>query len=1143
MNVLLISQCSKNALTETRRILDQFAERRGDRTWQTTITQQGLETLHRLLRQTARKNTAVACHWIRGKDHSELLWIVGDAHQFNAQGATPTNMTARDVLRADDENDWHAGEDIRLLARLAALFHDLGKANEVFQKKLKSSQAIADPFRHEWVSLRLFESFVGDACRSDREWLERLITLDGSETGTVLKRLCKDGIADKVYSPFRTLQLPLARAVGWLIVSHHRLPTPSDKEGFGRVLRVDALNKLPSGIVHDWCGSLPDRQLRNAGISNKACPLGSLPDRQLGKCWNFKQGLPFDSCHWRQHVAKAADAILKRPSLLDDPQLTVLGSPQVLHLSRLVLMLADHYYSSQPSQTRYGDPVQPGAKILYANTRREKGQAPQLNQRLDEHLIGVEVNASRLMRTLPRLEQSLPRIARHKKFRERSKVPFRWQNDAFDLAESLRERSAEHGFFGVNMASTGCGKTFANARILYGLASPQQGARFTVALGLRTLTLQTGDAYRSRLHLSEEDLAVLAGGAATKTLHEYYQAKAKATAGEGSESAADLLPDYNHVHYAGNLEDGPLNRWLQNDQRGRKGGRKAGALLDAPVLVCTVDHLMPACESTRGGHQILPMLRLMTSDLVLDEPDDFDMDDLPALARLVHWAGLLGSRVLLSSATLPPALVQGLFLAYQAGREAFQRHRGRPGAGLDICCGWFDEFGAESHSHGSDPDGAAFLASHAAFVDRRIARLASTKTIRRRADILPVAVKPSSANDRARQQADLCRQLADLLRDQAVALHRHHHSTDPVTGKRVSFGLMRMANIDPLFDVALSLYERGAPEGCRIHLCAYHARHPTLVRAEIEKQLDAVLKRDRPDAVVFAQPDLRGTLDAYPETDHIFIVLATAVAEVGRDHCYDWAIVEPSSMRSIIQLAGRVKRHREFDCPPDQPNMLLLDVNVKSLKHGEGAPAFLRPGFEKEKGTKFHLRTHRLNQLLTPEQWQVIDARARIRPRQTLDAAGNLADLEHARLADLMLGAEAGQQQEDPPVNWWWRTQAHLSGVLQAKTPFRADRQGHQTYYFQPDEDCAKAELYLLQTSGLEVSVEANLLQRLDLSAGPRIAFWGAPNYLDALQTLAEALVMDDFIDCARRFGAVDLPGRKGDRRWRYHPALGFSRA
>ena len=59
MNILLVSQCTKRALTETRRILDQFAERRGDRTWQTPMTQQGLDTLRMLLRKSARKNTAV----------------------------------------------------------------------------------------------------------------------------------------------------------------------------------------------------------------------------------------------------------------------------------------------------------------------------------------------------------------------------------------------------------------------------------------------------------------------------------------------------------------------------------------------------------------------------------------------------------------------------------------------------------------------------------------------------------------------------------------------------------------------------------------------------------------------------------------------------------------------------------------------------------------------------------------------------------------------------------------------------------------------------------------------------------------------------------------------------------------------------
>jgi CRISPR-associated endonuclease/helicase Cas3 len=50
------------------------------------------------------------------------------------------------------------------------------------------------------------------------------------------------------------------------------------------------------------------------------------------------------------------------------------------------------------------------------------------------------------------------------------------------------------------------------------------------------------------------------------------------------------------------------------------------------------------------------MLRLLTSDLVLDEPDEFDLNDIPALARLVNWAGMLGAKVLLSTATMPPAL-------------------------------------------------------------------------------------------------------------------------------------------------------------------------------------------------------------------------------------------------------------------------------------------------------------------------------------------------------------------------------------------------------------------------------------------------------------------------------------------------------
>jgi CRISPR-associated endonuclease/helicase Cas3 len=65
MNILIISRCTKKAREESCRIIDQFAERTGDAAWQTAITLDGVNTLRKLLRKTARRNTAVACHWLK----------------------------------------------------------------------------------------------------------------------------------------------------------------------------------------------------------------------------------------------------------------------------------------------------------------------------------------------------------------------------------------------------------------------------------------------------------------------------------------------------------------------------------------------------------------------------------------------------------------------------------------------------------------------------------------------------------------------------------------------------------------------------------------------------------------------------------------------------------------------------------------------------------------------------------------------------------------------------------------------------------------------------------------------------------------------------------------------------------------------
>ncbi len=1164
MNVLFVAQCTKRALTETRRILDQFAERRGERTWQTPITQEGLATVRRLLRKTARKNTAVACHWIRGRDHSELLWVVGDASQFNDQGAVPTNTTASNVLRAGDENTWHHLPLITALAGLAALLHDLGKATQAFQERLRNpGLRERNHYRHEWVSVRLFQAFVGHD--DDAGWLQRLA--NSAEAGTDTQafealwldpaggRLLRDGLDEPQASqhlPFARLP-PLAQTVAWLVFTHHRLPClPVEKphgEGdedlgdatnthrrFGarpRFLNASALDQVLQRINADW--NEPRAQPAPATVQAH---------------WRFPHGLPVTTPAWRKQAGRYARKLLE---LSQAPRQTpVLHDPFAMHVSRLCLMLADHHYSSISDEARRA-PYRNAAYPLYANTRSshyekdsyqplpDKHQDPIFNQTLDEHLLGVQAHATLVARSLPSLAHSLPALKNHKPLKRRSADPrFAWQDKAADLATSVCARSQQQGAFIVNMASTGCGKTLGNARVMSALADPATGMRCAFAIGLRTLTLQTGRSFQNDLGLGAEQLAIQVGGAASRALFDYWEQQAEAT---GSASRQRLLDEAGTVLFEGN-DQHPLLQRLTDDSHAR-------AMIAAPLLVCTVDHLTPATESLRGGRQIAPMLRLLTGDLVLDEPDDFDMADLPALTRLMHWAGLLGSRVLLSSATLPPALVEGLFLAYRAGRATYQQHRSpRPGEPANICCLWIDEF---HHTTQDCADGTAFREAHSQYVSKRVTKLKQAE-VRRLAQIAPLPDTWHGLKAPERQ-----RDFARLALEQAWQLHQqpHNHSLDTASGKRISLGLIRMANIAPLYEVALAIHALGAPApGVRIHLCVYHSQFPLLLRSAIEQQLDTLLDRrgtrEGHDPAL-QRTALRALVDAHPEAHHLFIVLGSPVTEVGRDHDYDWAVVEPSSMRSLIQLAGRVRRHRPGAV--GGVNMAVLNSN---LRHYEKAnePAYCKPGFETTHAP-FALKTHSLQQLLAREgdgadAW-AIDAQPRIAlPPGKLYPARRLIDLEHARMHSCMLpSAQGGPTPTDAAYVHWHEPQPDapralwLTGLLPQFQRFRYDTQPRDDVALLPDEDEATLQLHRVEDGArrndrLYVPVHESqchpvpptLLQSTSVSAWPPV------DLMEELAALAQARGLP-LQRCAERYATASLP--RNAQGWRFHPTLGFT--
>jgi CRISPR-associated endonuclease/helicase Cas3 len=1097
MMVTFVSQCEKKALKRTRRVLDSFAERIGDNTWQTIITKEGLDAVRKLLRKTASKSTAVSCHWIRSRSRSELLWIVGSREKFDERGVVPVHYTNDPFLdNYNEDGSWSFVNALSLISSLAGLFHDFGKANLLFQKKLlpNNDGKTYELYRHEWVSLRIFQAFVGS--QSDREWLKKLVDVNSEVEDVVLNRLHKDP-QTQTFHPLSHLP-PIAKIVAWLVVSHHKLPVSSDET------HRPELNKIDQWI----------RYFDDSWNSKNSAQAWS--EDELSNNWYFEHGTPFKSAIWQIKASSLAEKALKCSELFEHEWFEQHFS---LHTSRLALMFADHFYSNEDANREWQD----RNYKCNANTD-ENGQ---IKQKLDEHNIGVAINACDILNTLPRLKDDLPSIVSNKEFK--AKVPedikdqFGWQDRAFDLASQLKDECDKYGFFGINMASTGKGKTRGNARIMYAL-SEEEECRFSVALGLRTLTLQTGDAFKKHMKLKDDEYAVLIGSQAVKQLHEFKNTTENASKDsyqkKGSESSAPLLEEMYELKEQLADYDGRLSKWLKHDARILK-------LIQAPVLISTIDYLIPATEGTRGGRQIAPMLRLLTSDLVLDEPDDFGLEDLPALCRLVNWAGMLGSKVLLSTATMPPSIALALFDAYQSGRQSYVEAVGKYADVKAINCAWFDEL-VKQPFHAVIDSPEMFKTKHQEFVGKRLKKLQKEQKVFRKAKLVNI-----DQND----QYTIIANLAKTVLDSIHVLHKDHY-VEHTTGKKVSLGLVRIANITPLVAIAKRLYATALQPDTRIHYCVYHSQYPLALQSVIEEKLDRALSR-HDEEKWWKESGIVEEIGRYSEPNHIFVVLATPVAEVGRDHDYDWAIAEPSSMRSLIQLAGRVQRHRNKE--PSTENFYVLETNYKAL-NGE-SPAFWKPGFETSKRMFF---SHNLHDILKPELLKEINASSRIEQPATLERdieSGKFKDfvqLEHA-IQNLRL---LGNKNEHDHASQWWRKNATWCAELQRIQPFRQSA---------PDETFCLAINYNDDTLGWEeintyvkpVEYDRSGKIRPDntIECAEGNMPWFALDSREIIKELAEKFKMEEK-DVCRRFTEVRLP--KGSKNkpteWKFSEVFGVYR-
>lgn len=1087
MMVTFVSQCEKKALNRTRRVLDAFANRIGDNTWQTIITEDGLIAVKTLLRKTATKNTAVSCHWIRSRSRSELVWIVGNRKQFNLEGIVPVNSTRKNLMGSEWENDWHYLPVIKALMAIAALLHDWGKATALFQRKLKTNSRLGDPLRHEWISCLLLNALVNQAGNKDEAWLKLLASGEFNE-----QILIKMVISNNP-KPLDGLP-PIAQLVGWLILTHHRLPSSVNPKQEDTQAREDIQRMLKS-ISSSW------------HYQNK-----NDDEKRLKACFEFPEGLLSQSTPWLKQLKKWSAKLLplepQIQQLLDNGAYRL-----VLHHARLCLMLGDHYYSSCDADKNWKTTVS-----LIANTDNHR----QPKQKLDEHLVNVCGHALRISQNLSRFTTDMDKAYDIKSLKQKSPDGYQWQDKAVDKInrfklEQQSSNEAGYGWFIVNMASTGCGKTIANAKIMRALSDDGETLRFILALDLRTLTLQTGDEYRDRIGLKNDELAVLIGSSAIKELHEKATSKIDEQSDfeeSGSESLEALLNE--ELNY----DEAPTADFLDAiiPKYKPKLAEKNKAFLYKPVLACTIDHIIAATETTRGGKYILPSLRLLSSDLVIDEVDDFDGSDLIAIGRLIHLAGMLGRKVMISSATIPPALAEGFFNAYQAG---WTLHSHFKAAHSQVACAWIDEFGTETHrieNANSIERCQIYQNFHRQFIAKRVIKL-EQQAVKRKA----IIVRCDDLLIVKDEQISLQKQYFAKIKEAAINLHQQHHSFDQKTGKFVSFGVIRMANIPPCINLTYFLLQAEWEDTIAPKVMAYHSRQVLLLRHEQEQHLDDVLKRKEKSGEIpkaFENPLIRSHLDSTSAKNVLFILVATPVEEVGRDHDFDWAIIEPSSYRSIIQLAGRVRRHRQ--AAVDQPNIAIMQYNLKALRQDK-KPAYCRPGYEVK---SLKLASNDLTQLIDEVAInKAINAIPRIQQPENLRPKYQLADLEHQAINNSLTQYQTkGPQglQAWLSESWW------LTAVPQQLNRFRDSRPDITLYLVWRDDKaifCEKTEC----GEFIPCTERQNVTSFPAFTHDEKSKLWLERNYETALRRLIDSNTQENeedqlMLKKTKRFGEITIP-------------------
>ena len=157
--VIAVCRSRKQSRDRVARVLDRYLWRIGDRTWQGKASNACLDRIARELRAGATRATAVTIREIRRANESRMPLIrIGSRTAFSDRGLSPVASHPSMMIKRQGTAVERNG---RAAVRIAILFHDLGKATQVFQDMLAAALR-GDATEGTFIRHELFSAMVWD---------------------------------------------------------------------------------------------------------------------------------------------------------------------------------------------------------------------------------------------------------------------------------------------------------------------------------------------------------------------------------------------------------------------------------------------------------------------------------------------------------------------------------------------------------------------------------------------------------------------------------------------------------------------------------------------------------------------------------------------------------------------------------------------------------------------------------------------------------------------------------------------------------------------------------------------------------------------------------------------------------------------